>query len=199
MERQKVKNLLNSPENVYSKFATKKWYVIDSESKGSYSDHNPTTVLTKSIESSLWDSSDAYIWVTGNNAVTRTIAATGNDPVGRNRPFSAATQVAFKNCAPFKDCVTEINDTSADYADFINNAMPMYNLIEYSGNYSDTSESLWGFKRDDVVNNANVNNDDNAPSFKYKAKLTTNTAADGTKKGVKVGVPLKYLSNFWDH
>ena len=73
----------------------------------------------------------------------------------------------------------------------------MYNLIEYSDNYSDTSGSLWGFKRDDITNNANVTNDNNAPSFKYKAKLITNTEADGRKKGVKIAVPLKYLSNFW--
>ena len=53
--------------------------------------------------------------------------------------------------------------------------MPMYNLIEYSDNYSDTSRSLWNFKRDEVINNADVNNDDNAPSFKYKANLIGNT------------------------
>ena len=44
--------------------------------------------------------------------------------------------------------------------------MPMYNLIEYSDNYSDTSGILWGFKRDEIVNNVDVTNDDNAPSFK---------------------------------
>ena len=78
--------------------------------------------------------------------------------------------------------------------------MPIYNLIEYSGNYSDTSGSLWDFKRDEIVNNANVTNDDNAPSFKYKANLIGNTVADGAnrkKEGVKIAVPLKYLSNFW--
>ena len=42
-----------------------------------------------------------------------------------------------------------------------------------------------------------MNNDDNAPSFKYKASLITNTEADGTKKEVKIAVPLKYLSKFW--
>ena len=73
----------------------------------------------------------------------------------------------------------------------------MYNLIEYSDNYSDTSESLWGFKRDEIDNNAEVTNDDNTPSFKYKASLIGNTERDGTKKGVKIAVPLKYLSNFW--
>ena len=105
-------------------------------------------------------------------------------------------QVAFKNCAPFKDCRTEINDTFVDYANFINIAMPMYNLIEYSDNYSDSSGSLWGFKRDEIANNASVTNDDNASSFKHKANLITNTEANGTKKGVKIAVPLKCLSNF---
>ena len=75
--------------------------------------------------------------------------------------------------------------------------MTMYNLIEYSGNYSDTSGSLWDFKRDEIVNNANVTNDDNAPSFKYKASIIGNTENNGTKNGVKIAVPLKYLSNFW--
>ena len=75
--------------------------------------------------------------------------------------------------------------------------MPTYNLIEYSDNYSDSSGSLWGFKRDDVVDNADVTNNDNAPSFKYKASLITNIEANGTKNGVKIAVPLKYLSNLW--
>ena len=76
--------------------------------------------------------------------------------------------------------------------------MPMYNLIEYSDNYSDTSGSLWNFKRDEIVNNKNVTNDNNAPSFKYKANLIANTGNNGTKeKRVKIAVPLKYLSNLW--
>ena len=87
--------------------------------------------------------------------------------------------------------------TFVDYANFINITMPMYNLIEYSDNYSDTSGSLWDFKRDEIVDNANVTNDDNAPSFKYKANLIANTESDGTKKGVKIAVRLKYFSNFW--
>ena len=53
----------------------------------------------------------------------------------------SAAQVAFKNFAPFKDCRTEINNIFVDYADFINITMPMYDLIEYSDNYSDSS---WG-------------------------------------------------------
>ena len=189
--------MLNSPENEYSIFETKKLYVIDSESKTGYSHQDPINVLAKSIESSLFDYSDAYILVTGNITVTRTIAAAAGGDPQRKQPLNAATQVVFKNCAPFKDCRTEINDTFVGYADFINIAVAVYNLIKYSDIYSNSSGNLWGFKRDEIANNANVTNDDNAPSFKYKASLITNTNTDGTKKGVKIAVPLKHLSNFW--
>ena len=66
-----------------------------------------------------------------------------------------------------------------------------------SDNYSDTSRSLWQFKRDEIINDTNVTNNDNAPSFKYKATLIGNTENNGRKNGVKIAVPLKYLSNFW--
>ena len=74
--------------------------------------------------------------------------------------------------------------------------MPMYNLTEYSDNYSDTSGSLWGFKRDEINTHANVCTA-NSSSFKYKSSIIGNTEADRTKNGVKIAVPLKYLSNFW--
>ena len=128
METQKIVNLLNDSNNENSKFATKKWYVIDSEAKGNYSDENEIKFLTSSLESSLCDYLDAYILVTGN------INGTGGD---------VNTKVAFKNCSPFKKCRTEINETFVDNAEFISIAMPMYNLIEYSNNYFDTSGSLW--------------------------------------------------------
>ena len=74
--------------------------------------------------------------------------------------------------------------------------MPMYNLNEYTDNYSNTSGSLWNFKRNEIISNANVTNDNNAPSFKFKANLIGNTEDNGRKNGVKIAVPLKYLSNF---
>ena len=171
METQKIINLLNGSDNENSKFATKKWYIIDSESNGNYSHHNPIKFLTKSIESSLCDYSDAYILVTGN------INITGSDNNAK---------VVFKNCAPFEKCSTEIDGTLIDESDFINITMPMYNLIEYSDNYSDTLGSLWNFKIDEIINNANVTNDDNAPSFKYEANLIGNTVAEGRNKKKKV-------------
>ena len=110
METQKIINLLNSTENEYSKFATKKWYVIDSESKGNYSHENPIKFLTNTLESSICDYSDAYILVTGNINVTG----------GNNN-----TKVAFKNCSPFRKCRTDINETFIDEADFIDITIPM--------------------------------------------------------------------------
>ena len=196
METQKIVKLLNGSDTENSKFATKKWYIIDSESNGNYSQNDEIKFLTRSIESSLCDYSDAYILVTGNISVTRTAAA-GDNPIQRKQPLDAATQVIFKNCAPFEKCRTEINETFVDETDFINITMTMYNLIEYSDNYSDTLESLWQFKRDEIINNANVTNDNNALSFKYKASLIGDTENNGTKNGVKIAVPLQYLSNFW--
>ena len=74
--------------------------------------------------------------------------------------------------------------------------MPMYNLIEYSDNYSDTSGSLWSFIRDKITGNNDVTNYDNAPSFKYKRIIIGNTKASGTKNGIKIAVPPKNLSKF---
>ena len=73
-------------------------------------------------------------------------------------------------------------------------------MIEYSDNYSNTSGSLWQFKRDDQnmnnVNPADVTTNDST-SFKYKSSILGNPAADGVLKNVKIVVPLRYLSNFW--
>ena len=176
-----------------------KGYVIDGESKGNYSRPNPITFFKKSLESSLCDYYDAYILVKENITVKKTIAAVaGGNPL-RKQPLAAATEEVFKNCAPFKKYSAEIDGTLVDETDFVHITMPMYNLTEYSDNYSNTSGSLWDFKRDEIVDNAEVTNDDNAPSFKYKANLIGNTETNGTKKGVKITVPLKYLSIFGDH
>ena len=90
---------------------------------------------------------------------------------------------------------TEINETFVGDAQHINIAMPMYNLIEYSDNYSDTSGSLWQFKRDEIEVDVNLTANaqhipNNSSSFQYKSSFITN------RNGVKIAVPLKYLSNF---
>ena len=153
--------------------------------KGKYDQKNSIKFETESIKSSLCDYSGPFILVTGNITVT----ASNN------------TDVAFKNHAPFSTCKTEINNVFIDEANHIYIAVPMYNLIEYSDNYSDISGSLWQFKRDEVpANNADLSTD-NSESFRYKATLVGKTAdaADGNSflKNTKIVVPLKYLSNFW--
>ena len=163
METQKIVNLLNGSDNENSKFATKKWYVLDSESKVNYSDENEIKFLTSSLETNLCDYSDAYVLVTGN------ITTTGGD---------ANRKVAFKNYAPFRECRTEIKETFVDNEEHINIAMPMYNLIEYSNNNSGTSGSLWLFKRDEIEDFDLTLDDDHIPNnsslFKYKSSFITN-------------------------
>ena len=130
METQKIVTLLHDSSNYPSKFATKKWYIINSESNGNYAKENLIKFITNSIESSLCDYSDAFIFVTGD------ITAKGGN---------ANTKVAFKNCSPFKTCRTEINDVFVKEADYIYIAMHMYNLIEYSDNYSVIQEVYGSF------------------------------------------------------
>ena len=181
METQKIANLLSDADNESSKFGTRKWYVINDQNNTDYGEGNEdsTTVKfeTKVIKSNLCDYSDAYILVTGN------ITATG---LGSN------TRVPFKNCPPFTKCITHINDEHVDNADNLGIIMPMYNLIEYSDNYSGTSGSLWQLKRDEQ-NMSNVN------PAKYKSTFFKPLTADDNRlfKDVKIVVPLKYLSNFW--
>ena len=193
METQKIVNLLGDANNESSKFATRKWYVINDESNTDYGeeDKDGTNAKFESqvIKPNLCDYSDAYILVTWN------ITATGAD---------ANTRVAFKNCAPFTKCITHINDEHVDKADNLDIIMPMYNLTEYSDNYSDTSGSLWQFKRDKspVTNVGNPENASttNSASFKYKSSLigkSTTVDTNRVFKDVKTAIPLKYLSNFW--
>ena len=80
--------------------------------------------------------------------------------------------------------------------------MPMYNLIEYSDNYSKTTRSLWQYYTDKLLLNNNgaisifPTDDNNSASFKFKTKLAGRTRNNG-RKDVKIRVPLKYLTNFW--
>ena len=138
-ETQKISNLLGDQGNEYSKFAAIKWYVINDLNNTDYGEGNEKDAFVKFankvIKSNLCDYSDAYILVTGD------IKATGSDN---------NTEIAFKNCAPFKKCITHINNEHVDEAHDLDIVMSMYNLTEYSDNYSDTSGSLWQFKRDEL-------------------------------------------------
>ena len=114
------------------------------------------------------------------------------------------TDVAFKNCAPFTRRVTHINDEHVETAENLDIIMPMYNSIEYSDNYADSSGSLYQFKRDESPTNDNGNPNnvapDNSTFFKYKASLLGKAddagGEDRSLKNIKLVAPLKYLSNF---
>ena len=89
-----------------------------------------------------------------------------------------ATQVAFKNCAPFTKCIRKIDGTSTDDAEDLDLVILMYNLLEYSPNYSDTTGSLWFYSKDEAVNsNSDITNTNNFKSFKYRGKLLENAVA----------------------
>ena len=116
------------------------------------------------LKSSLCDYSDAYILVKG----TITIAGAGYDAAARQAD-ERDKGVIFKNCAPFTNCISEINNIQVDNAKDIDIVMPMYNLIEYSDNYVKTSGSL---EMSQIANSAN------SASFKFKVKITGKTYFD---------------------
>ena len=90
------------------------------------------------LRSSLCDYSNAYILVKGNILVNNT-AGVGDDANNTGK------KVIFKNCTPFTDCTSKINNTQVGNAKDIDIVMSMYNLIEYSDNYSKISGSLWQY------------------------------------------------------
>ena len=103
--------------------------------------------------------------------------------------------------APFTNCISEINNTQTDNTKDIDIVMRMYNLIEYSDNYSKISRGLYNYYRDEPFLNANCAmadfhaDNNNSTLFKFKTKTAGSTENDSTKN-LKIIVPLKYLSNF---
>ena len=121
MEYQRILNLLDNATNL-------------DDSRGKYKTNSQIKFKASMIMSSLCDYSDAYILVSG----TITVAAQE-----RNNPNNAKKEVVFRNCAPFTDSIIEINNIlQIDNAKYIYVIMSMFNLIEYSYNYSKTSGSL---------------------------------------------------------
>ena len=143
MEYQKIANLLDNASNEPSKFRTRNWVEINDESRGTYT-INDIKFKTTMLRSNLCDYADAYILVKG----TITITGVGCDDAAKwldewNKG------VIFKNCAPFTKCISRVNNTDIDNAQDINIVMWMYNLIEYSNNYSKTSGSLWQYYKEE--------------------------------------------------
>ena len=187
MEYQKIANLIDDTSNQPSQFRTKNWVEINVESRGTYNVNSQIKFKTAMLKSSLCDYSDAYIFVKG----TITINGAGADAAARQAD-ERDKGVAFKNCAPFTNCISEINNTQVDNAKDIDTVMSMYNLIEYSDNYAKTTGSLWQYFRDEPEDNI-----EDSESFKSKIKIAGKAPDDDNEKDVEIMVPLKYLSNFW--
>ena len=150
MEHQKILNLLNEAND--SKFVTRKQDIVHVQSNTNYDVRNEIIYNTEVLKSNLCDYNDAYILVRGDITV---IAA-------------PTTQVAFKNCAPFTKCITKIDGTTIDDAEDLDLAMLMYNLIEQSSNYTETTE-LWFYLKDEATDfNVDIGNTNNFKSFMYK-------------------------------
>ena len=136
MEYQEIVNLLNDGSSKPSKLKTINWVEINDEARGKYSPNKQIKFKTSMLISSLCDYSDAYILFKRNITVNNTAAA-GAAANDTNK------KVVFKNCASFTNCISKINNKDIDNAKYIDIVMPMYNLIEYSDNYSKTCGSLW--------------------------------------------------------
>ena len=187
MEHQKIINLLDNSSHQPSKFRTKNWVEINDESRAACNRNSQIKFKTAVLKSILCDYSDAYILVKG----TITIAGAGDNADARHAD-ERDKGVIFKNCASFIHCICERNDTQVDDAKNIDIVMPMYNLIEYSDNYSKRSGSSSQYYKDEPNDKL-----DNSESFKSKIKITAKTPPAGNTKDVQIMVLLKYLINFW--
>ena len=132
------------------------------------------------LKSSLCDYDDAYIFVKGTIKI---YSAGADDNAKRLDEWNKG--VIFKKCAPFNDCISQINNTQIDNAKDLDVAMPIYSFIKYNDNYSKTSGNLWQYYRDepsDILTNSE--------SFRFRVKITGNTPAAGNTKDIKIAVPL---------
>ena len=194
MEYQKITNLLDATLDEVPRFITKKWVDVHIQSGSADDRYKPNKQIrfkTSMLRSDLCDYSDAYIVVKGTIIVTKP-----NSDLYEKK-------LAFKNNAPFTSCISKTNNTLIDNAEDLDIVIPMYNLLEYSKNYRNTTGSLWNFYRDEPNsgiggrnNNVNYSIKD-SKSFDYKASITGKLNGIDRTKDVEIVVPLKYLSNFW--
>ena len=176
MKHYKTSKLLTN--STVSKFVTRKWVEVNDLSSGQYSASKSIRFKTSMLRSNLCDQSDAYIVVKGKISVR-----------GTNNANIKNKKLTIKNNAPFRSYISKINNAFIDNAEDLDIVMPMYNLLEYSGNYSKASASFWNYYRDKINNYANKNNDainyrinnnktTTSKSFEYKVKIIGRTPND---------------------
>ena len=154
----KIVNFLDttSDEKDLPRFVTKKWIEVYDQSEGNYNVNKKIIIKTSMPRSDLCDFNDAYIVVKGD------ITFEGdNDANKRNK------NLAFKNNAPFINCISKINGVKIDNAEDLDVVIPMYDLLEYSKNCRKTTGSLWNYYRDEPSNPLSSDSE----SFKYKTNI----------------------------
>ena len=160
--------------------------IVNDESNENYVVGNKIIYNAEVLKSNLCDYNNAYILVRDDIITTKQNNST---------PF------LFKNYAPLSKCMTKIDGITIDYAEDLDLVIPMYNVIEYSSNYSDTTGRSW-YDTKDVATNFDFDIAKNVfKSFKYKDKLLESTVVDGNNSilNAVIAVPLKYLSFFGDY
>ena len=175
MEYQKITNLLGTTPNEMPRFITKKWVEVHDQlgdANDRYKPNKPIRFKTSMLKSDLCEFSDAYIVV--KRDITLTKAANRDFIDVRNR------FLAFKNNAPFTNCISKINNALIYNAEDLDIVMPMYNLYEYSKKYSKTTGSLRNYYKDEPNNpprnDYNTDPITNSESFKYKTSITGKTS-----------------------
>ena len=171
---------------IHSKFVTRTRNIVIDQLNENYDVGNVVIYNTEVLKANLCNYNDAYILVKDDITVTA----------------APETQVSYKNCAQFTNCITKIDgatiddaeDSDLSYANVQPNRIQFYSL-EYI-NYSKTTKSLWFYSKDEAsnVNFDITNNNNNFKSFKYKPKLLVNTEVDGANdilKNTTIAVPLK--------
>ena len=145
VECQKIVNLLGNTLNQMSKFRAKSLIEINDQSRGEYNTNSNIRSKNTMMRSSFCNYSNAYILVKGKIAIT----GEGTDAAARQED-ARDKGIIFKNCAPFINCKSEINNTEIDNAKDIDIVMLMCNLIEYNDNYT---ISLWQYYKDESYDN----------------------------------------------
>ena len=186
MEFQKIASFLNttSDDKDLPRFVTKKWIEVYDQSWKHYSPNKEIRIKTSMLRSDSCGFSDAYIVVEGDITLED-----DDDANKRNK------NLAFKNNAPFINCISQINSVKIDNAEDLDVViMPMYNLLIYSKNYRKTTGRLWNCYRDEPSNPLSSYSE----SFKYKTSIVGKTPQNNDSlTNAKVLIPLKYLSIFW--
>ena len=165
---------------------TRKWDIVNNRSNSNNDLGNEIIYNTEVLKSNIYDYNDVYIFERGGISII---------------VYNLATEIIFKNCASFINCITKIDGTTTDNDKDLDLIMPMYNLLKYSSNCSDITGNLSFYSEDVATNfNANIASNDNIKFSKYKTRLIENTETDrenGVLINTMISMSLKYLRNFW--